>query len=231
MLHELLIVPAAITSIRGHVAGKRDGRQDRERRAEIPDDVGPNVDEVHWRGRQCGVKRKQTNNASRRATGQMVNVVTCCLRSSAKTPSASPGWPHGDRSIREILRRETRLKNAIGPPLSLSVSHRSLQATAIFTSVASSPPSCVSAIDRRFELDRHANCDKYSCSRWAIAHDEPPVLVLSLENIRARKTSCCAHPLMLGRPAFSHMRDYLSSKYASGHACLPGAFHMRMCFI
>lgn len=39
MLHELLIIPATITSVCGHVAGERDRRQDRERRANALDEL------------------------------------------------------------------------------------------------------------------------------------------------------------------------------------------------
>lgn len=54
MLHELLIVPAAITPVRGHVAGERDGRQDRERRADALDEpAGLNFREMRG-GPVCG---------------------------------------------------------------------------------------------------------------------------------------------------------------------------------
>lgn len=59
MLHELLIVPAMITPVRGHVAGERDGRQDRERRANALDQLaGPNF----WEMRGGPVGGTKTND-------------------------------------------------------------------------------------------------------------------------------------------------------------------------
>lgn len=66
MLHELLVVPAAITPVRGHVAGERDRRQDRERRAKILDDAGPNFGEL--RGDRC-VETKSNGPPDRGSTG------------------------------------------------------------------------------------------------------------------------------------------------------------------
>lgn len=80
MLHELLIIPAAITSIRGHVTSERDGRQDRERRVKALDELaGPNLGEM----RGGPVRRKQMTD--RGSAGNLSNL----RRSSRKFHSAS----------------------------------------------------------------------------------------------------------------------------------------------
>lgn len=70
MLHELLVVPAAVTPVRGHVAGERDGRQDRERRAKIFNDEGPNFGEL--RGDRCVENRKLNGPPGRGSAGKLV---------------------------------------------------------------------------------------------------------------------------------------------------------------
>jgi len=89
MLHELLIVPATITPVRSHIAGERDRRQDRERRAKTLDDARPNPGEM--RGGRC-VETKTNERWDRPAT--------CRFRSSRENSAR--------RISNVVLRRNRR---------------------------------------------------------------------------------------------------------------------------